>query len=174
MTGQRTRDSKRMSWALRHAPEEAGIRLDPAGWTDVSELSAALRIPVERIEAVVAADAKQRYALADGRIRAQQGHSVAVELGLEPLVPPALLFHGTVERFLDAILREGLRPGSRHHVHLSGDVETARTVGQRRGRPVVLEVAAGRAHGDGLTFYRSGNGVWLVDALPASYLRVLG
>ncbi|HEV7726191.1 MAG TPA: RNA 2'-phosphotransferase [Modestobacter sp.] len=108
------------------------------------------------------------------RIRADQGHSVPVDLGHHPSEPPAELFHGTVERFLPAILERGLRPGSRHAVHLSADVATARRVGRRRGRPVVLRVDATGMVADGATFTRSDNGLWLVDAVPPRYLRVLG
>jgi putative RNA 2'-phosphotransferase len=171
--------SKRLSFVLRHRPDSIGLTLDEAGWVDVDRLLAALAahgLPLSRddLDAVVARNDKQRFAF-DGsgtRIRASQGHSVAVDLGYPAADPPAELFHGTVDRFLPAILAEGLRPGRRHAVHLSPDVATARTVGGRRGRPVVLRVDAARLAADGARFARSANGVWLVDAVPPDYLTV--
>jgi putative RNA 2'-phosphotransferase len=173
------RVSKRLSSVLRHRPDSIGITLDDSGWVDVGELLGALAahgLPLSRadLEHVVATNDKRRFAFDDtgGRIRASQGHSVAVSLGYEPVVPPAELFHGTVQRFLPAILREGLRPGRRHAVHLSPDIATARTVAARRGRPVVLRVDSGRMAADGSTFTRSANGVWLVAEVPPGYLAV--
>lgn len=166
------RTSKRLSFVLRHRPESAGLDLDPAGWADVEQVLGALRLTRQELERVVATDDKRRFAFDDTgtRIRASQGHSVPVELGYAPEHPPEELFHGTVERFLPAILAEGLRPGRRHAVHLSPDVETARTVGGRRGRPVVLRVDAPAMAAVGFAFRRSANGVWLVDAVPPAYL----
>jgi putative RNA 2'-phosphotransferase len=172
--------SKRLSYVLRHAPGSVGLTLDDAGWVDVEDLLTALARhgrPVTRAELddVVARNDKQRFAF-DGsrtRIRASQGHSVAVDLGYATAQPPAELFHGTVERFLPAILTEGLRPGRRHAVHLSPDVGTARAVGARRGSPVVLRVDAAALAAEGAVFSRSANGVWLVDAVPARHLAVL-
>ncbi|MFB9903229.1 RNA 2'-phosphotransferase [Allokutzneria oryzae] len=165
--------SKRMARHLRHAPEEIGITLDAAGWVAVADLLAALRISREELEAVVAGNDKRRFAFdATGtRIRASQGHSVAVDLGLEPAEPPAVLYHGTVERFLPAILREGLRPMNRHDVHLSADTETANRVGRRRGAAVVLVVDAAAMAADGHEFRRSANGVWLTASVPPRYLK---
>lgn len=170
--------SKRLAYVLRHDPGSAGVTLDPAGWTDVDGLLAALArtgpaVTREDLERVVAGSDKQRFALDGDRVRAQQGHSVPVDLGLAPTEPPEVLFHGTVARPLPAILAGGLRPQGRHHVHLSPDVPTARAVGARRGRPVVLSVAAGALWRSGRPFYRSGNGVWLVDAVPPGALTVL-
>lgn len=167
--------SRRLSYVLRHHPESVGIHLDPAGWVDVEVLLRALAddgLPVTRadLEAVMTEIPKQRFEARDGRIRATHGHSIEVDLGLEEQAPPATLYHGTVRRFLAAIREEGLRPGSRQHVHLSPDVPTAREVGSRRGRPVVLEVAAGQLHADGHPFHRAADGVWLTDAVPAAYL----
>ena len=169
--------SKLLSLVLRHRPELIGIRLDAGGWVEVDELLAALAAfgkPMSRaqLERVVATSDKQRFALEGGRIRASQGHSVPVDLGLEPVEPPPLLFHGTPERNVAPILREGLRKGSRHHVHLSPDVPTALRVGARRGRPRVLEVDAAAMARDGHVFLRSANGVWLVDVVPPAYLRL--
>jgi putative RNA 2'-phosphotransferase len=169
------RVSKRLSYVLRHRPDSAGLTLDAAGWADVDQLLAALRLTRAELDEVVARNDKQRFALdATGtRIRASQGHSVPVELGYAAAEPPAELFHGTVDRFLPAILAEGLRPGNRHAVHLSPDVATARRVGARRGRPVVLRVDASAMAADGTRFERSANGVWLVPAVPPHRLTVL-
>ncbi|MFU8850808.1 RNA 2'-phosphotransferase [Micromonospora sp. SL1-18] len=172
------RVSKRMSLALRHRPDRFGLTLDRAGWVPVADLLAALRISRGDLDAVVAGNDKQRFAVergADGvdRIRASQGHSIPVDLGLAPAPPPDRLYHGTSDSVLPAIRVEGLRRGRRHHVHLSPDVETARRVGARRGGEVVVltvDAAAMAAHGH--LFYRSPNGVWLTDVVPAAYLRV--
>ncbi|MGY1692758.1 RNA 2'-phosphotransferase [Geodermatophilus sp. SYSU D01105] len=163
---------KRLSYLLRHAPESAGLALDAAGWADVDRLLAALGVDHATLEQVVATDDKRRFAFDDTgtRIRASQGHSVAVDLGYAPQAPPPVLFHGTVARFLPAILAEGLRPGRRHAVHLSADVATARRVGGRRGTPVVLRVDAAGLAAAGARFTRSANGVWLVVAVPPAYL----
>jgi putative RNA 2'-phosphotransferase len=168
------RTSKFLSKVLRHAPESVGLRLDEAGWADVDDLLAAaaragVRLDRATLDRVVGENDKQRFALsADGtRIRASQGHSVRVELGLQPVEPPEVLFHGTAEGSVASIRREGLRPGRRTHVHLSADEATAVAVGRRHGRPVVLRVPAGQMHRAGHAFYRSDNGVWLTDAVPA-------
>ena len=169
------RVSKRLSYVLRHHPDSVGLTLDQHGWVAVDDLLAALRLTRAELEEVVARNDKQRFAL-DGtgtRIRASQGHSVPVDLGHAPAVPPDVLFHGTVERFLTSILTEGLRPGNRHAVHLSADRETAERVGARRGRPVVLQVDAAAMAREGVVFTRSDNGVWLVDAVPPRYLTRL-
>ena len=173
-----TRVSKRLAYVLRHAPERIGVRLDEGGWVEVDVLLDALarsglRLTRAELEELVARDEKGRYALAGGRIRAQQGHSVPVDLGLVPLAPPEWLYHGTAAAALSSILAEGLRRGRRHHVHLSPDPATATRVGARHGRPVVLEVDAASMYAGGHRFYRSGNGVWLADAVPARYLRRL-
>ncbi|MET8693762.1 RNA 2'-phosphotransferase [Streptomyces bauhiniae] len=168
--------SKYLSKHLRHQPERIGLTLDPAGWVEIDTLLAAAAahgFPVTRAELdhVVAVNDKRRFAVEGGRIRASQGHSVEVALGLPPATPPPYLYHGTVARSLDAIRAEGLRPMNRHDVHLSADRETATRVGARRGRPVVLAVDAGAMHRDGHVFHVSANGVWLTDAVPPRYLR---
>ncbi|MEV4174049.1 RNA 2'-phosphotransferase [Nonomuraea sp. NPDC049709] len=170
------RVSKYLARHLRHDPQRIGLTLDAGGWVEVEELLRAaaehgFTITPEELKEVVAANDKRRYAIEDGRIRASQGHSVPVELDLPALEPPEVLYHGTVGRFVTAIRREGLRPMSRHHVHLSPDRETATRVGARRGAPVVLVVAAGMMHADGHVFRRSANGVWLADHVPPGYLR---
>jgi putative RNA 2'-phosphotransferase len=171
------RVSKRLSYVLRHQPGSIGVRLDDAGWTDVDALLMALAahgLPLTRgdLEHVVATNDKHRFTFDESgtRIRASQGHSHPVDLGYAPERPPPELFHGTVERFLPAILAEGLQPGRRHAVHLSADAATARAVGGRRGRPVVLRIDTSAMAADGYRFTRSANGVWLVDAVPARYL----
>ena len=171
--------SKLLALALRHHPERLGVELDHAGWVDVDELLAGLAghgRPVTRaqLERVVARSDKQRFSLdpATDRIRANQGHSVPVDLGLAPREPPAVLFHGTAERSVEPIFSTGLNRRGRHAVHLSPDVATARRVGSRRGPSVVLAVDAARMHEDGHTFAMSANGVWLVDAVPPEYLSL--
>jgi putative RNA 2'-phosphotransferase len=167
--------SKHLAYVLRHHPESIGITLDPAGWVDVDTLLAALRghgRPLDRatLERIVAGTDKQRYELRDGRIRAAQGHSVPVDLGLAPVSPPSVLFHGTVARNLPGIRVDGLRPGQRQQVHLSPDEATARTVGGRRGDPVVLRVDAAGMHAAGFRFYQAANGVWLTDHVPPNWI----
>ena len=169
------RISKRLSRHLRHAPHEIGLRLDPAGWVPVDELLAALAAhgsPVTRaqLDRVVAGNDKQRFVVDGDRIRAQQGHSVPVDLGLAAVEPPPVLFHGTARSSLAAIRREGLRPMRRHDVHLSATEETARRVGARHGRPAVLRVDAAAMHAAGYEFRVSGNGVWLTAAVPPCHL----
>ncbi|MEU6909557.1 RNA 2'-phosphotransferase [Streptomyces coeruleorubidus] len=171
--------SKYLSKHLRHQPARIGLALDEAGWVEIDTLIAAAAthgFPFTRAEVdhVVATNDKRRFAVEGTRIRASQGHSVEVDLGLPTETPPAYLYHGTVARNLDAIRAEGLRPMNRHAVHLSPDRETATRVGARRGRPVVLTVDAAAMHRDGHVFQVSANGVWLTQAVPARYLRLPG
>ncbi len=170
--------SKFLSLVLRHQPEKIGLRLDDEGWVEVDELLAAAsrsgrKLNRPLLERVVRENDKQRFAISlDGRrIRANQGHSLAVNLRLQPVEPPELLYHGTVAKFLDSIRNDGLVRGTRQYVHLSPDLETARRVGQRRGQPVILVVEAGRMCREGHLFYHSDNGVWLTEQVPAVYLR---
>ena len=175
-----TQTSKFLSLILRHRPDKVGLTLDPDGWVDVDRLLAAMgehghRLERAELERVVAENNKKRFAFdpTGTRIRASQGHSLDVDLCLEPRTPPDLLFHGTVARTLASISREGLRAMSRRHVHLSPDRATAEIVGKRRGAPVILEIDSAAMAQDGHAFYLSDNGVWLTDAVPASYLRNL-
>ncbi|GLW07851.1 putative RNA 2'-phosphotransferase [Microtetraspora sp. NBRC 13810] len=168
--------SKYLAKHLRHQPERIGIELDAHGWVDVDTLLAALaanRFPItrEELELVVAGNDKQRFALDGGRIRASQGHSVPVDLGLPAVTPPPILYHGTAGGSVAAILAEGLRPMNRHHVHLSPDRETATRVGARRGRAVVLVVDAAGMHAAGHEFHVSANGVWLTGHVPPGFIR---
>ncbi|MFF0201005.1 RNA 2'-phosphotransferase [Streptomyces sp. NPDC005017] len=168
--------SKYLSRHLRHQPERIGLTLDDGGWVEIETLMTAAAghgfpFSREELDHVVAANDKKRFAVEGTRIRASQGHSVDVDLGLPPATPPPYLYHGTVARSLDAIRAEGLRPMNRHDVHLSVDRETATRVGARRGRPVVLTVDAGAMHRDGHVFHVSANGVWLTQAVPPGYLR---
>ena len=163
--------SKYLAKHLRHAPHELGLTLQPGGWVPVDDLLSAARsngfpISYDDLVECVETNDKQKYSfdVSGELIRANQGHSVEVDLQLEEREPPQTLYHGTVERFLPSILK-------RHHVHLSKDVETATKVGARRGKPVILKVDAGRMHRDGHRFYLSANGVWLTDAVPPGYFQ---
>jgi putative RNA 2'-phosphotransferase len=183
----RVKVSKYLSLHLRHKPERLGLELAEGGWVRIDELLAACarnrfaaprnRFALTRAELdeVVSTSDKQRFSFdpTGTLIRANQGHSVEVDLQLEPATPPAVLYHGTAAHNLESIRAAGLHKGGRHHVHLSPDVETARKVGQRHGEPVVLAIDAAAMSRDGCVFYRSANGVWLVDAVPPRYLRPL-
>src|SRR5918993_1382123 len=171
------RVSKYLSKHLRHRPDRLGLELGPGGWVEVDallEACARQRFPISRaeLEEVIEHNDKKRFAFdpSGTLVRAQQGHSVPVDLLLEPVEPPPELYHGTPERNLEVILRQGLHSMGRHHVHLSADEATASTVGRRRGRPVVLVVDARAMRREGWDFYRSGNGVWLLKAGPPRYL----
>lgn len=176
-----TRISKYLSKHLRHQPDKLGLTLAPGGWVAVDVLLEAarfhgFRISRAELDEVVARNTKQRFAFDETgtRIRANQGHSVDVDLELAPLAPPAVLYHGTGAGAVAAIEREGLHKMRRHQVHLSADLTTARIVGARHGRPVVFVVDAEAMHRAGHVFYCSVNGVWLTDAVPPAYLTVLG
>jgi len=168
--------SKYLSKHLRHQPERIGLTLGEGGWVEIDTLIAAASahgfgFTREELDHVVAANDKRRFAVEGTRIRASQGHSVEVDLGLPTATPPAYLYHGTVAPSLDAIRAEGLRAMNRHDVHLSPDRETATRVGARRGRPVVLFVDAAAMDRDGHVFRVSANGVWLTEAVPPRYIR---
>lgn len=171
--------SKFLSLVLRHQPQRIGITLDSAGYVEVARLLAACAVhgrPITRevLQQVVEQNDKRRFAFsADGlRIRASQGHSIAVDLAYAPQTPPSILYHGTVAAALAAIRAEGLRKQARHHVHLSASAQEAKRVGARRGRPVVLTVRAEAMAQAGFVFFRSDNGVWLTDHVPPAYLIV--
>jgi putative RNA 2'-phosphotransferase len=171
------RISKFLSLVLRHKPQAIGLSLDPHGWARVDELLAKANahgaaLTRDVLLRVVRENDKQRFALSeDGQlIRASQGHSLRIDLGLEPAVPPELLYHGTATRYVASIREQGLLAGKRDDVHLSPDEATALRVGQRHGKPVVLTVEAGLMHRAGYRFYLSANGVWLTEHVPAEYL----
>lgn len=174
---QLVKNSKFLALVLRHNPGKIGVELDSAGWVPVDVLLAAVRargrqLSRQQLDEVVAQNDKRRFEFDETgtRIRASQGHSVPVDLGYMPVEPPEELYHGTATRFLESIFKDGLRPGNRHHVHLSADVPTAVKVGSRHGKPAVLTVAAQRMRADGHEFYLSTNGVWLAAGVPPEYL----
>jgi len=169
--------SKYMSLILRHKPEVIGITLDEHGWANVDELIAGINqthpMTMETLEQIVREDEKQRYSFNKDRtlIRANQGHSIPVDVELEEVTPPEILYHGTGEKYVASIDMQGLIPKSRLYVHLSGDYDTAVKVGQRHGRPVIYRVLSGKMSEAGISFYRSVNGVWLTKAVPVNYLE---
>ncbi len=171
-----TSTSKFISLILRHKPEVIGISLDEHGWAYVNELIEGVNrthpLDMAGLERIVAEDEKQRYSFNEDKtlIRANQGHSIPVDVELEEVEPPKILYHGTGEKYTGSIDRQGLIPKSRLYVHLSGDADTARKVGMRHGKTVIYTVKSGEMHKDGLTFYRSVNGVWLTKAVPVKYL----
>lgn len=169
----RVKTSKYISKLLRHEPELIGLEVDEQGWAPVDQLLAGVGISFDELDQLVTADEKQRYSFNEDktRIRANQGHSIKVDLGLEPVQPPDFLYHGTVGKNLDSIRKLGLQKQGRQQVHLSGDVATAVKVGGRRGKPVILLVYSGQMYADGYHFYQSVNGVWLTDEVPPQYLK---
>ena len=176
-----TRASKYIALLLRHHPEEGGITLDKHGWCKTGDLVKAVRarypgFSAADLETIVETDEKHRYCFDQHhqRIRAQYGHSVPVDVELRKAIPPGVLYHGTAVKTLPIILRDGLMPMSRLYVHLSTDVETAKAVAVRHGKPVVLRVDTKRMAEDGIDFWIAENGVWLVKSVPAKYLSVQG
>ncbi|MDO5145649.1 MAG: RNA 2'-phosphotransferase [Eubacteriales bacterium] len=169
--------SKFLSMLLRHRPEVIGITLDKHGWADVDELIEKIgekqEFGREILEEIVRTDEKQRYSFnEDGtKIRANQGHSITVDLELKAKEPPEMLWHGTAEKYVDSIDRMGLRPGNRMYVHLSLDEQTAEKVGRRHGRPVLYQVKSGEMYRKGFRFYQSANGIWLTLMVPVEYLK---
>ena len=170
--------SKFLSLILRHRPELIGIEMDKQGWVNVKELinkskTKGASFDLETLQFIVDNNNKKRFAFnEDGsKIRASQGHSVEIDLAYEPIQPPEELFHGTAERFMNSILKEGLKKRNRHHVHLSAILETAEQVGARHGRLVVLKVDSGEMYKEGYAFYKSENDVWLTDHVPVRFLR---
>ncbi len=170
--------SKFISLILRHKPETIGITLDEHGWANVEELIDGVNkanhdLDMERLERIVAEDEKQRYSFNADKtlIRANQGHSIPVDVELETVTPPEILYHGTGEKYSASIDEQGLIPKSRLYVHLSGDIETAKKVGSRHGKPVIYIVKSGNMQKDGIIFYRSVNGVWLTKTVPPQYLE---
>ena len=171
-----TRVSKKLAYILRHDPSA----VDENGWIDLKEAASKLsdgyrnRITTADIEDIVESDSKGRYEIVKGRIRAVQGHSHTVDLGLTPVEPPPTIYHGTVHSAVRGIFQDGIQARSRTHVHMSGDLDTAIEVGRRRGEAVILRIDAARAHADGVAFYLSKNGVWLAEHIPARYIGGAG
>lgn len=168
--------SKSLSYWLRHKPEKIGITLDKEGWTNVSELLEKSKVEIEftleELKEVVETNDKKRFVFSEdlSKIRASQGHSVdGVEMEFQEIVAPPVLFHGTVQQFIDSINKKGLIPGKRHHVHLSKDEETAKKVGERRGKPIILKINAHKMMDDGYRFYISENNVYLTDFVAPKY-----
>lgn len=164
--------SRYISLILRHKPEAIGITLDEHGWANVSELLNGVGINMSELEFIVKTDDKQRYSFNEDKtlIRANQGHSIPVDVELEEVKPPESLWHGTGEKYVQNISQMGLIPKSRLYVHLSSDIETALTVGKRHGVPNIFRVSAEKMYQDGFKFYRSANGVWLTKHVPVDYL----
>lgn len=171
--------SKFIALILRHKPETIGITLDKNGWADVSELLYGINqqyaLDMPTLEKIVSEDEKQRYSFNEDKtkIRANQGHSIQVDVKLEKAIPPDFLYHGTGEKFLSSIKRDGLLPKTRLYVHLSTDIETARKVGLRHGSPVVLLVNSKKMYLDGYSFFLSVNGVWLTKHVPIEYIKII-
>ncbi|WP_298509637.1 RNA 2'-phosphotransferase [uncultured Kordia sp.] len=170
--------SKFLSYVLRHNPDKLGITLDENGWTSVAILLEKINVgeyslSMETLEEVVATNNKKRFAFNEDKtmIRANQGHSVNIDLALQPKEPPSYLYHGTVEKFIESIQEKGLIKGTRQHVHLSADKETAINVGSRRGKPIILTVRSGEMHAQNHTFYQSENGVWLTEAVSPEFIE---
>jgi len=169
--------SKFLSLVLRHRPEVANLKLDESGWADLKTLIRSFKLKgwegltFEDIARVVSTNNKKRFAFNANKtkIRASQGHSIKVDLGLQPQTPPDKLYHGTISEFLPSIKREGLKKRKRQHVHLSADTSTAVRVGSRRGKPVILAIDAKRMNTD-YQFFLSANKVWLADAVPTEYI----
>lgn len=170
--------SKFISLVLRHHPEAAYIQLDAHGWADVEQLLAGMRktgrkINKAELEEIVRTDEKQRYSFNEDKtlIRANQGHSISVDVGLKEQEPPEYLYHGTAVGFYESIQKQGLRPMSRLYVHLSKDIETAVNVGKRHGKPIVLRIHSGVMYRDGVSFYLSENNVWLTKKVEPKYFE---
>ena len=175
----KTKTSRFISMILRHKPETIGITLDEHGWADVQELieginhSGGHSLDMELLEEIVRTDEKQRYSFNEDHtlIRANQGHSIPVDVELEKRTPPDILWHGTGEKYVDSIDEQGLIPKSRLYVHLSTDRETAKKVGSRHGRPVIYEIDCRQMAEDGYAFFESANHIWLTKEVPVKYLK---
>lgn len=172
-----TDTSKFLSLILRHKPQTIGISLDEHGWANVEELIAGVsntrEFNMDILEKIVRTDKKQRYMFNEDKtlIRANQGHSIPVDVELDIVKPPEILWHGTGEKFVSSIDKIGLIPKSRLYVHISGDMQTASQVGRRHGKLVLYKVMAGKMHEDGFVFYQSKNWVWLTKEVPVRYLE---
>ena len=167
------RISKYLSFILRHKPEAVNLKLDEKGWADIDEIilkTKKFSLNRKLIEKVVLEDNKQRYIIDGDKIRANQGHSINVDLELKPQIPPKILYHGTATRFIDSIMKTGLKTQNRQYVHLSKDLKTAKNVGSRHGKVVILNIDTVSMLEDGVEFYISENGVWLTNHVPVKYI----
>lgn len=176
---EQTKISKFLSYVLRHKPETIGLKMDKNGWVNIAELISKTNLAseidpltLEQLKEVVASSDKKRFLISEDetKIKANQGHSINVDLQLKQQTPPEVLYHGTAERFLESIRKDGLIPGERHHVHLSADFDTAHTIGQRYGKPIVLKIKALMMYQQGFKFFLSDNGVWLTDKVPVEFI----
>jgi putative RNA 2'-phosphotransferase len=172
------RVSKFLSLVLRHKPEQIGLELDSNGWADVNSLiqkcnESNIPLSLDILKHVVETNSKNRFSFnqQQNKIRANQGHSIEVELELKPIEPPQILYHGTAERFVSSISEKGLMKQQRQHVHLSSNVETAISVGRRHGRPFIFEILAQQMFSEKYEFFLSANGIWLTDNVPTKYLK---
>lgn len=177
-TNQHTKLSRFLSLVLRHKPQTINLNLDSNGWADVKDLLAKMnqtgrRINLETLKIIVETNNKQRFAFNEhgDKIRANQGHSIEIELDYEATIPPEILYHGTASKYTNSIFKSGIEKRQRHHVHLSSNIDTALNVGQRHGFPVILEVLAKEMQENGHEFFVSKNEVWLTDHVPVKYLR---
>ncbi len=174
------KNSKFLSFVLRHKPEEIGIKLDVNGWVNVETLIAKMnahgkQMDIKTLEHIVETNNKKRFSFNTDKslIRANQGHSIVVDLAYEPVKPPKILFHGTGIKNVDSIYETGIKKMNRHHVHLSKDIETALAVGQRHGKPVIFEILSEEMYNAGFEFYQSENGVWLTKEIPVKFIKII-
>lgn len=171
--------SKFLSLVLRHKPEVIDLTLDENGWADIKELitkasAKDVILSQEIIKVVIETNDKQRFTYNDvkSKIRANQGHSIKIDIDLESVEPPSLLYHGTAKRNIDSILEKGIDKRNRQHVHLSNEIETAKNVGSRHGKPIIIIIDASQMHRDGIKFYLSKNKVWLTEFVDAKYITI--
>lgn len=167
------KDSKYLSYLLRHHPEKANLNMDNSGWVEIHELIKNTSFTKEYLEEIVNTDKKRRYSFSQDKkyIRANQGHSIPVNLGLTPQAPPEILYHGTAKRFKSQIIKDGIKKMSREYVHLSSNYETAVKVGSRHGEPVVLIIDTKKMNEDGVEFFLSENKVWLTNYVAPKYIK---
>jgi len=164
--------SKRLSYVLRHKPDSIGIQLDEQGWTEIALLIGKLNISRTELEYVVSNNSKQRFSISKDKIRANQGHSIKVNLGLISQEPPIELYHGTTSKNYESIKVDGLLKMNRNHVHLSENIDTAKQVGSRHGKPIILRIDCQEMQRDGIHFFLSENGVWLTDYVSPKYITL--
>ncbi len=166
--------SKYLSYILRHKPDIIGLVLDENGWANIDELivkTKEFELTEELIFKIVQENDKQRFMIQNNKIRANQGHSINIDLNLKPMLPLDILYHGTASKHVDAIMREGIKSMRRQYVHLSNDIETATKVGSRHGEPIILKIDTMQMYKDGYEFYLSANGVWLTKTVPTKYIK---